>query len=97
MPRLTAIIHPYYGRIAVRTTTCPVCGTEAGGTCYFQCPNSPAYYSTDQERADDEAFDHAVAAAGSFQAYDSWQHRAAGLPCPYDGYDPAPDHDDLPF
>lgn len=33
-------------------TTCPDCGQPAG-ECYNLCPNSPAYYSAEQERADD--------------------------------------------
>ena len=88
MPRLTAVIHPYHGRLPVLTERCPACGAEEGTTCYFLCERSPAYYSAEQERADDLAFDASVASMG-WQAYDSFQHRAAGLPCPYDG--------DIPF
>jgi hypothetical protein len=33
---------------------CPVCGSTPQGTgCYHICPNSVAYYSPEQERADD--------------------------------------------
>ena len=35
---------------------CPVCGSKPG-ECYFQCPNSPMYYSPEAERADSDYFD----------------------------------------
>lgn len=87
MPRLKAIIHPYFGRIPVNTRECETCGTPAGQPCYFQCPQSPAFYTPEQERQDALEAEAEIAAVG-FQAWDSAQHRAHGLPCPYDGYDP---------
>lgn len=88
MPRLTAIIHPYFGRLPVNTTECGSCGTPAGAPCFLLCPRSPAYQSPEQERDEALATEAEIAAVG-FQAWDSAQHRAHGLPCPYDGYDPA--------
>lgn len=94
MPRLKAIIHPYFGRIPVNTRECETCGTPAGQPCYFQCPQSPAFYTPEQERQDALEAEAEIAAVG-FQAWDSAQHRRHGLPCPYDGYDPEPGPDDL--
>jgi hypothetical protein len=93
MPRLKGRKYPGLGIAWVRTTPCPVCGTEAGDTCYLQCPNSDLAYTADQERADDQATESEIAAVG-FKAWDSAQHRRHGLPCPYDGYDPA-DRDEV--
>lgn len=92
MPRITAIVHPMFGRLPVNTSECPECGVPAGQPCYLMCPRSPAYYSAEQERQDDLEAEAQIAAVG-FQAWDSAQHRAHGLPCPYDGYDPADDYE----
>lgn len=94
MPRLTHIIHPYYGRLPVNPIgqPCPACGVE-GRECYLMCDRSPAYYSADQERDDALRTEAEIAQVG-FQAWDSAQHRAHGLPCPYDGY---PDGDTLAY
>ena len=88
MPRLKAIKFPGLGVAKVRDTPCPVCGAEAGDVCSLQCPNSDLFYSPDEERADTLTTEAEIAAVG-FMAWDSAQHRAHGLPCPYDGYDPA--------
>lgn len=95
MPRLTHIVHPYFGRLPVNTHECPSCGVPAGQTCYLMCPRSPAYQSPEQERDDALATEQEIAAVG-FMAWDSAQHRAHGLPCPYDGYDPEPDYPPAP-
>lgn len=54
---------------------CATCGSPAG-TCYTLCPDSPAYYSPEAERADSLASDamshdawHAAAAAQYQQAH----------------------------
>lgn len=93
MPRLTHIVHPYFGRLPVNTHECPSCGVPAGQTCYLMCPRSPAYQSPEQERDDALRTEAEIAAVG-FMAWDSAQHKAHGLPCPYDS-DPDPDWGDL--
>lgn len=35
----------------VHPQACPECGSDPG-ECYFICPNSPRYYSAEQERED---------------------------------------------
>ena len=86
MPRLKALIHPYYGRLPVNADgPCPSCGAH-GVPCYLICPFSPACQTYEEERADALATEAEIAAVG-FMAWDSAQHRAHGLPCPYDGYD----------
>lgn len=95
MPRLTAIVHPMFGRIPVNTADCPSCGTPAGQTCYLMCPRSPACYTAEQERTDALEAEAEIAQVG-FMAWDSAQHRRHGLPCPYDGYDPADAYEDEP-
>jgi hypothetical protein len=90
MPRLTHIVHPYFGRLPVNTHECPSCGVPAGQTCYLMCPRSPAYQSPEQERDDALRTEAEIAAVG-FMAWDSAQHKAHGLPCPYDS-DPDPDN-----
>lgn len=54
-------------------TTCPSCGMPPG-QCYNLCPASPAYYSPEQERADEPFYgqDH----------HDGW-----GDPDPMPDYD----------
>ena len=94
MPRLTHIVHPYFGRLPVNRATCPSCGVGAGEACYLMCSRSPAYQSADEERAEALATEAEIAAVG-FQAWDSAQHRRHGLPCPYDGYDLADDDPSL--
>lgn len=94
MPRLTAIIHPYFGRLPVNTHECEACGSPAGQPCLLMCPLSPAYQSPEQERDEALATEAEIAAVG-FMAWDSAQHRRHGLPCPYDGYDPEPGPSDF--
>lgn len=46
---------------SVNDGRCPECG-QLPGECYFICPNSPAFYSPEQERRDDAFYggdDHA--------------------------------------
>lgn len=87
MPRLKAIIHPYFGRLPVLTATCPGCGTPAGGTCYLMCEFSPAYYSPEQEREEALAFEHMT--PGEVIRHNREEASYDGL-----GFDD--DHDDTP-
>lgn len=88
MPRLTHLIHPYYGRLPINADgPCPSCGAH-NAPCYLICPCSPASQTYEEERAEALEAEAEIAAVG-FMAWDSAQHRRHGLPCPYDGYDPA--------
>lgn len=80
--------HPYFGPLPINEATCPTCGAEAGTPCLTFAPCSPVSQSAEEEREDAVRMEAEISAVG-FMAWDSEQHRRHGLPCPYDGYDPA--------
>lgn len=86
MGRLLSLIR----RLIHRPVLCPVCGGAiVDGCCYSLCPRDPRYYSAEQERADDEAYE--ALSDAELRSLVIADYHARGECDPWDTWDPEPE------